>query len=157
MGLEAIWEKCGTVLVSDAGAPLAAKPNPWTLRYSNVAGALRVLGITTEQTRALRKRELIENYQSSDEGTHRDGTYWGIATQIDHYRREAPDFPLMVRDNKLTARLKNMRTRLNPFSPEEQGHLINWGYALADAAMRRHVIGENEPIGQWPIKEYPLG
>jgi hypothetical protein len=28
-----------------------------------------------------------------------------------------------------------MRTRLNKFSPEEQAQLINWGYALADAAL----------------------
>ena len=32
-----------------------------------------------------------------------------------------------------------MRTRLNPFSNQEQGELVNWGYALADAAVRRYT------------------
>ncbi len=60
-------------------------------------------------------------------------------------------------DNALTGSLKNIRTRLNPFSPEEQGHLINWGYALTDAGMRRHVIpGTKCPPATWPIKDYPL-
>jgi NTE family protein len=35
--------------------------------------------------------------------------------------------------------LAEIRTRLNPFSDEEQEQLINWGYALCDAAMRTHV------------------
>ncbi len=157
MGLEAIWNKCGTVLVSDAGSPLANKPNPWLLRLSNILGAMRVLGILTEQTRALRKRTLIEDFKSTDSESHRDGTYWGITTHICDYRKGEPDLPLMVEDNALTGSLKNMRTRLNPFSPEEQGHLINWGYALTDAGMRRHVIpGTKCPPATWPIEDYPL-
>ena len=46
----------------------------------------------------------------------------------------------VVNDSPLAASLELIRTRLNQFSAEEQGHLINWGYALADAAMRRWVL-----------------
>jgi NTE family protein len=46
-----------------------------------------------------------------------------------------------------------MRTRLNRFSANEQERLINWGYALTDAAMRRHVIGGKEAApGKLPYK-----
>ncbi|RLA16349.1 MAG: patatin-like phospholipase family protein [Gammaproteobacteria bacterium] len=155
MGIEAIWKDCETILVSDAGAPLATEPNPWLLKWSYVAGALRVLGITTEQTRALRKRMLIEKYKTDDD-THRDGSYWGIATHIDNYKLGDPHFKVMVNDNSITESLKFMRTRLNSFSPAEQGRLINWEYALTDAAMRRHVIAEDTPLGTWPIESFPL-
>ena len=32
-----------------------------------------------------------------------------------------------------------MRTRLNKFNEREQCELINWGYAICDAAIRRYV------------------
>lgn len=65
----------------------------------------------------------------------------------------------MVKDNSLTLSFQAIRTRLNPFSPEEQGHLINWGYALTDSGMRRHVLRNRTdvPPAAWPIKYYPLG
>jgi NTE family protein len=62
----------------------------------------------------------------------------------------------MVRDNARTASLKNIRTRLNSFSEEEQGDLINWGYALTDAALRKYYFTESREPGKWPIPEYAL-
>jgi len=156
MGLEAIWDRCGTVLVSDAGAPLDAQASPhtdWTRQ------AIRVLDIITEQTRALRRRKLMQDLQQThEEGREapvaavKKGTYWGIRTRIDAYG--LPDS--MVRDNEKTGELKDIRTRLNEFKPIEQGRLINWGYALADAAMRKWVdsAGSKPPV--WPVPEYPL-
>jgi NTE family protein len=49
-----------------------------------------------------------------------------------------------------------MRTRLNPFSEREQGELINWGYAVCDAAIRRHVLADAVPPLQWPIPAFAL-
>ena len=47
-----------------------------------------------------------------------------------------------------------MRTRLNAFSPKEQAHLINWGYALADSALRsRFDMAIADPVGL-PETEY---
>jgi hypothetical protein len=43
--------------------------------------------------------------------------------------------PALVKDTAETASLQTIRTRLNEFSECEQGPLINWGYALTDAAM----------------------
>jgi NTE family protein len=144
MGLEAIWDRCQTVLACDAGAPLGFESNPnpdWAKML------LRVLDITTEQTRALRRRRLVEDYRNKV----RHGTYWGISTAIGDYNIQNP----LAADNDLTHELRRVRTRLNHFKPEEQGHLINWGYALTDAAMRRYVEPD-ATNGKLPCQDYPL-
>ncbi len=146
MGLEAIWDRCKTVLVSDAGAPLGAEAHPHTTWTKQL---MRVLNIVTDQTRALRKRELVDAFQ---EGKKR-GTYWGVTTRIADYGLA----DALVKDSATTASLQEIRTRLNPFSDEEQGRLINWGYALADAAMRRYVLqGTTAPTGALPFPKFPL-
>jgi NTE family protein len=38
-----------------------------------------------------------------------------------------------------TAALARLRTRLDAFSAGEQHDLIDWGYALCDAALRRRM------------------
>jgi NTE family protein len=145
MGMEAIWRNFTTVLISDAGAPMAIKDDP----ASNWLGQVtRALDITTEQTRALRKRRLI---QDSKDGV-RQGTYWGITTHINDYG--LPD--AMTTDSDTTMTLQLVRTRLSGFSDEEQGRLINWGYALADAAMRRHVHPNSSVEPKWPVPAYAL-
>jgi NTE family protein len=154
MGLEAVWnDDFKTVLVCDAGAPLGIEVAPGTNWMSQ---ALRTLNIIAEQTRRLRRRTLINNYKElNEDGSHKHygGTYWGIATEIDNYRLD----DALVKDNAVTGQLKSIRTRLNAFSDEEQGHLINWGYALTDVALRRWVYpdGTYKP-GKWPIPEYAL-
>jgi NTE family protein len=145
MGLEAIWDRYETVLVSDAGAPLVAN--------SKAAGdwanlTKRTIDILTEQTRALRKRQLISELMS----TLPKGAYWGITTNIDHYGLGNA----MTRRNEVNARLQAIRTRLNAFSEKEQGQLINWGYALTDAAMRKHALDEDPGPGRWPYPDYPV-
>lgn len=145
LGLEAIWDRYQTVLVSDAGAPLEMVAKPPKLWLSQT---VRTLGIISEQTRALRKRRLVSDYIADV----REGAYWGIASHADDYRLA----DAMIKDNKLTGTLKEIRTRLNKFSDEEQGHLINWGYALTDTAMRKHVLPEATQPGSWPDPKFPL-
>lgn len=43
-----------------------------------------------------------------------------------------------------------------PFPAKTQGQLINWGYALCDAAMRCYVLSESLQPGRWPVPKYPL-
>ncbi|MHC4214859.1 MAG: patatin-like phospholipase family protein [Planctomycetota bacterium] len=148
LGIEAIW-KGGfkTVLVCDAGAPLKVKDDP---RGNWLSQALRANSIITEQTRSLRKRSLISNFMS---GTKYGGTYWGISTEINDYELEDS----MVKDNDITGKLKDIRTRLNVFSKKEQGRLINWGYALTDTALRKWVYKDNsQQPGKWPRSKYLL-
>lgn len=141
MGLQRLINRRSTVLVSDAGAPLevlASVPEDY------LRSTLRVLDIITEQTRALRKRALIDDFQQD----RRTGSYWGIATTIGDYA-SATVTPL-VTDSPATAALAKIRTRLDSFSRQEQDALINWGYALTDAAMRRYVT-PGVPAGHLPF------
>lgn len=159
MGLEKVWKGKGEythVLVCDAGAPFKVTPEVKT----NWAGQLmRMTDVMTDQQRALRKRALISNFKDIDKnGMHRkyDGTYFGISTKITNYKLEDS----MVSDNKITGDLKKIRTRLNPFSEQEQGYLVNWGYALTDSAIRKHVSNLPMPnllkMGTWPRAKYAL-
>jgi len=149
LGVEAVWRRYKTVLVSDAGSPFKVVMNPRWLRLSQIKKILRVLSITVNQTRALRKRWLIDDFKNDND---RGGSYWGIATDIDDYHLK----DAMVADNPVTIELKHVRTRLNRFTEKEQGLLINWGFALADTAMRRHVIKKKIEPGEWPFNDYRL-
>jgi NTE family protein len=127
MGLEAIWQRCKTVLVSDAGAPFSPEASPDRSWLNQVT---RVLDIACEQTRRLRRSWLVGDFVEK----RRHGAYWGIATRIGDYGVDS-----LVQDSAATTALQHIRTRLNPFTAKEQAQLINWGYALADAAMRSGV------------------
>jgi NTE family protein len=146
MGLEAIWDRCQTVLVCDAGAPFSFEDDLKS-DWFKTKTMLRVLDITTEQTRALRRRKLVQEFRDKV----RNGTYWGLSTAIDDYSVPQP----LAKDNRLTYELRKVRTRLNRFSPDEQGHLINWGYALTDAAMRKYV-DTGAAGGKLPCQNFPL-
>lgn len=153
LGLERIWDLYTTVLVSDAGAPFTVQDGTGGLRFSQVMRTKRALDIIAAQARSLRKRQLIGDYIDKVMG----GAYWSIATEIAGYDLAAAGQPgPVVQDSPATGQLGSMRTRLNKFSEEEQGHLINWGYALGDAAMRRYVIAEPVPAGVQPIPAFPL-
>ena len=59
MGLEAIWDRCRIVLVSDAGSPMDIQERP----FINPLGQLgRIRNLFIAQTRALRKRKLMEDF-----------------------------------------------------------------------------------------------
>ncbi len=153
LGLERIWDRYTTVLVSDAGAPFSTEPKPFGVGCSQIFRTLRSLYIMGEQTRALRKRRLIADFKAGKMG----GTYWGIATHIANYKLEENHRPApLLLDDKLTRSMAAMRTRLNRFSRDEQKQLIDWGYALTDAAMRRHVLDANTEPGKLPSENQPF-
>lgn len=146
LGLETAWKRYDTVLVSDAGGKMGAedKPKRDLLRHS-----IRIMGIIDNQVRALRKRQLIESFklrkQMLEQGenresdffrlTTRDGAYWGIRTDITHYNlADALDCPISK-----TTKLASIKTRLKRLDSKIQERLINWGYAVCDAAVRKHV------------------
>jgi NTE family protein len=148
LGLETVWNRYQTVLVSDAGAPFSVGD---TVETDWVKQTLRALDVATDQSRGLRKRALIDDFKRNV----RSGTYWGIDTRIANY--ELPT--AMPCADEIVKTLAKIRTRLNPFEAVEQERLINWGYALCDAAVRKHApqIIENQPPPQWPCPQQPLG
>ena len=147
LGLERVWDRYATVLVSDAGAPFRIAMGSLGFRLSELLRAIKAISIVTEQTRALRKRWLISDLQHDLVR----GTYWGIGTHVHDYQLEAHGCePPLINDNTMTRLLSQIRTRLNRFSDVEQERLINWGYTLADAAMRRHVLDKRIKPGKLP-------
>jgi NTE family protein len=131
LGLETAWKRCETILVSDAGAKIESEDEP---KGDWARHAMRVLDLVDNQVRSLRKRQLIGAYRSGE----RKGAYWGIRTDI-------ADFGLgdaLPCPPARTMELARIPTRLRALDPEIQERLINWGYAVCDAALRRHV----EPV-----------
>ena len=145
LGLETVWNRYQTVLASDAGAPFGLDVDPETAWHSQV---LRALDIATSQSRGLRKRALIDDFKRGA----RQGTYWGIKTDILEYGI-ADALKVLP---KYIDSLATLRTRLSEFSNEEQCRLINWGYAVSDAAMRKHVLTGSLPAPGWPYPAHRL-
>ena len=149
MGLEQLAgnssDKVDIILASDAGAPFGVDEDP---NQDPISQLGRVRDILIEQTRALRKRWLVENFIQGE----RQGAYWGVTTDIGDYG--LPD--TLARDTHITASLQTVKTRLSGFEPELQGQLINWGYALCDAALRKRSglgvpVATGLPLPQWPL------
>jgi NTE family protein len=143
LGLEPIWKNCGTVLVSDAGQKIRPEEAPAEDWPRHV---LRVLDLIDNQVRSLRKRQVVGSYVAG----LRKGAYWGIRTDIDDYQLASA----MKCPHALTERIAATPTRLTALNEESQQKLINWGYAVCDAAMRRHVATEALPPGGFP---YAIG
>jgi NTE family protein len=143
LGLETVWKQLDTVLVSDAGGKMPAEPKP---KRDWIRHSVRVLSVIDNQVRSLRKRQVIDSFKSGD----RKGTYWGIRTNIADYDL---DTALSCPFDK-TLRLADLPTRLKRINADDQEKLINWGYAVCDAAMRTHVDGNLPTPSGFP---YPMG
>jgi len=128
LGLETVWKNYSTVLVSDGGGKMRLDPRP---KRNWVNHVLRVLSVIDNQVRSLRKRQTIDSFRK---GTRR-GAYWGIRTNIDDYGLSSA----LQCDFGKTTELADVPTRLRKLDARTQERLINWGYAVCDAAMRRHV------------------
>lgn len=146
LGLETAWKRYRTVLVSDGGgqmAPVRRPPRTWA-RHS-----LRVLTVIDNQVRSLRKRQVIAGFQRGD----RDGTYWGIRTDVADYGLADP----LPCPHPQTLALAALPTRLRALPTRQQEALINWGYAVCDAAMRRWVDPALPRPADFPYPAVRLG
>jgi hypothetical protein len=130
----------------DAGAPFDADPTPWSNWFSTTR---RAFNVAIEQARSLRRRWLVREYRAG----RLEGAYWSIGTRIDGYG--LPD--ALARDGEATAALARLRTRLDAFSSGEQVRLVNWGYALCDAAVRRRLPELAAAAGRLPDPPPPAG
>jgi len=152
LGLETAWKRYRTVLASDGGGKMAAEAEPkgdWA-RHS-----YRVLNVIDNQVRSLRKRQLIDAFVNPDD--EHDGAYWGVRTHIADYG--LPD-ALPCPTDRTTA-LAEIPTRLKRLEPDLQDRLINWGYAVCDAALRKHAVQPLQAYGvnvqQTPRFPYAAG
>ena len=146
LGLETAWKRYKTILVSDAGGQMAPDPDP---KRDWAGHTYRVLNIIDNQVRSLRKRQVINSYVNGS----RTGTYWGIRTNIEDYRlADAMNCPF-----EKTLKLANVNTRLKRLNSKTQKRLINWGYAVCDAAIRKHVDESHQKPANFPYPEKGIG
>jgi NTE family protein len=139
LGLETAWKRYDTILISDGGGHLAPEPKP---HHDWARHAYRVLNLIDNQVGALRTRQVITLFDQGE----RKGCYWGIRQDIRTY---FPQYPLACPFDCTTG-LALTATRLAKMDDELQKKLINWGYAICDAALRRYFDGALPPPVAFP-------
>ncbi|SEN64905.1 NTE family protein [Sphingomonas gellani] len=134
MGLETAWKHYRTLYVSDGGARMRAEEEP---KRDWPRHAYRVLDLIDNQVRALRKRSVIAAFTAdpASPGARR-GAYWGIGTPVERYAAHSARLPCPA---DAVAELAAVPTRLKRLDDRTQERLVNWGYAVSDAALRTHV------------------
>ena len=144
LGLERVWRRCRTVLVSNAGKNTPEIGSP-TGRWGGQV--FRTLALVQQQAENSRKRILF--------GLHNAGqrrvAYWGIDTPISDYGL-TDSLPFSKKD---TVHAATIRTRLNAFSVEESDMLLKAGYAGCDASLRSRKIaanGSSAAFSQLPLR-----
>lgn len=141
LGLETCYKRYRTILVSDAGGQMPPEEHP---KEDWAQHSYRVLNLIDNQVRSLRKRLLIEAFRRGD----RKGAYWGIRSNIADFELEK-SLPCPF---ERTMALAQIATRLRRMSDGQQDRLINWGYAVTDAALRKHV-DPSLPVGRFPYPD----
>lgn len=139
LGLETAWKRYDTILVSDGGGHLAPEPSP---HHDWARHAYRVLNLIDNQVGALRTRQVITLFDQGE----RKGAYWGIRQNIKTY---FDSYPLPCPLDRTTA-LALTPTRLAKMDDPLQERLINWGYAICDAAVRRYFDPTLTPPAAFP-------
>jgi NTE family protein len=146
LGLEAAWRGHRTILISDGGGRMSAQPRPRSLWPFQL---YRVLSVIDNQVRSLRKRQAIDAFEADV----RDGAYWGIYTDVANYR-----LPTAIEcPHAATLELAGTKTRLAPIPELRRQRLVNWGYAVCDAAMRTHVAREASAPATFPYPDAGIG
>jgi NTE family protein len=151
LGLETAWKKLKTVLVSNGGGKMQAEPDP---RGDWARHAMRVNEIIDNQVRSLRARQVIGAFEAPERDlTHRKGTYWSVRSDITNYGlTDSLECPI-----DKTSALAAVKTRLKRLDDLTQERLINWGYAICDAAMRRWVDSAFPPPVAFPYQSSGVG
>ena len=147
MGLETAWKSFDTIWVSDAGGMYAAEEHP---HRDWVRHTLRILDLLDNQVRSLRKRQLIGSYKAGI----RKGAYWSIWEDISIF----DDNPSLDCPFSKTSKIAQTSTRLEGLDTVDQEKIINWGYAICDAAMRKYGgMDSNLKPKQFPFPQVGVG
>jgi NTE family protein len=142
MGLRAVMRDCDVMMASDAGAPFRIQERPPTFWPTQLS---RVMSITGLQGERLRRSAFLADLRLQ----RRRGAYWSVASHIDDYGL----LSAMTDDTPTSRTLCDIPTARKMPSLEDRRRLVNWGYALADASIRRHV-SHTAPAGEWPYPAF---
>lgn len=146
LGLETAYKRYRTLLVSDAGAPFKADDDVPT----NWAGlGKRVINVVDNQVRSLRKRLLLNSLVAGE----RRGAFWAIDADISKF--PAPGKLPCPYDK--TRKIAAISTDLGEKDAKTQKQLINWGYAICDAALRSYLSTDWPAPADFPYPEAGVG
>jgi NTE family protein len=127
MGIETAWKRCRSVLVSDAGGKMQPEEEP----HSNWAQhSLRINSLIDNQVRSLRKRQVVWAFRHG----FRKGAYWGMWTDPAEY----PAASQLSLPKEAAGELARTPTRLRAMPAKLQERLINFGYGMAERAIRSY-------------------
>ncbi|MVT55287.1 patatin-like phospholipase family protein [Bradyrhizobium yuanmingense] len=142
-GIEPVLKRYRTIFVSDGGAPFARMA---PLETDWISQLKRIVDVTDNQVRALRRRDLIARFtegnkaptQEAIAGDYpRKGAYWGIDTDPG---KLSPAKPVKC-DVSVTRMLARVATRLSDLGEQTSKQLINWGYSICDRSVRVNYTG----------------
>ena len=137
LGIEAVWDLPGGLLISDGGGTTPPDAHPSTDWLSQM---IRVLELATDQPSELRANAFIQLQRLRDPARastlahvayDRDGAYWDIG-ELPGAHRSYCTSPV---DAALVESLWNLPTRLQALPEITKKQLVNWGYHAADFAM----------------------
>lgn len=160
-GIEPLVKRFATLFVSDGGAPFGRNPR---LCRDWVSQLRRILDVTDNQVRALRRRDLIDRFKAADafadeaalvaaQAYARFGAYWGIDTDPS---KLVPEDALPC-SSAAAGALAAAPTRLSSLGDEVSEKLVNWGYAICDRSVRVNYAGSMRPAAPaWPFPKRAL-
>jgi len=139
MGIETAWKRCRRVLVSDGGGHYQPEEDPSSVWLQH---SIRINGTIDNQVRSLRKRQIVSEF--ANPGSAHIGAYWSMWTNPSSY----PAADALKVDAKRADELARISTRLSSLAIPMQNRVINFGYAMADRAIRSYY--DKEPTAFRP-------
>jgi NTE family protein len=146
LGLQPVIDRCSVVLVSDGGGEPKKQrrvPVDWPRQM------IRVMFVLDREVRAQRSSTLVDGFRRGEYG----GAYWGIRTPIDRYDVSGA----LHCPSEATAGLAQTPTRLKALPLARRRQLVNWGYAVCDAAMRHRPAPDADAPEGFPFPDEALG
>jgi NTE family protein len=143
MGIETAWKRCRSIFVSDAGGKMQPEEEPHT---DWARHAIRINSVIDNQVRSLRKRQIVSAFKTGV----RSGAYWGMWTDPAEY----PAPSKLALPAAGARALAETPTRLAQMPDELQERLINFGYGMAERAIRSYFDKDALAATAFP---YPRG
>jgi NTE family protein len=148
LGLETAWKRFARVYVSDGGGTYKLDPAPHGDFFRLT---IRVTETIDHQVRSLRLRQVVEGYKRGTRGESggRTGALWAIRTPYEDYPERSDR---ITAPPSRTEALSLVGTHMRGLDPVTAHRLVNWGYAITDAALRSYVkdVALDEPSLPFP-------
>jgi NTE family protein len=146
LALESAWRRYDVLLVSD-GTSRDGSPRHDSTADGFMESIARTMDLVAAQSHRVMRRQVFDLFALGA----RRGAYWSLRSGMSSVEA-AP--ALAVRDEMVES-LAATPARLRGLPQDVQQRLVNLGYAVADAALRRRVIADAPPAG-WPYPDVAM-